>query len=289
MQSWEYTKKEVEEQRAELADHMDPSKMARELIRAGVLSYFDYQAIMEPLERSKKNEKLLDSLLQYCDYEYVYPALTQSLRLLYPALADELRPAPPCVLWFVSSPPLAAHVVHCLPCPVAFHERVEIGAGYLFRQAFLTVEQTKGEDSNVLLYIVFPYDPKMAPKAFEAALQRFEPRSLVVMSGICTRDRDAGSVIVTVTSPEAQDEDETPQTQYRDKVVKIKAYVDQAVKSKACVLNSNPMKPTEREKTPEWEKSVMVKVEGVVTKTSDIDTAMSNSTNLLHKIIFSTF
>ena len=277
MDKWAYTKAEIESQANVLASGMNPLQMMRELMRCDVMNYADYQIVMQCPDNRSRNSKLLDLLFQR-DPETALPALTQSLRLLHPKLADKLRPAPTCVVWLVSTPSLAAHVVHCLPPSVAFNDRVETGAGYLYRQAFLSTEGGEdGKDNTILLYLVFPYDPtsqEAASKALTAALTtRFESRDLVVMSGTCTSETtDVGCVIITAPFPFGQAT--PPITEKLNKALETLAGCD------GTVMNKKPLTAQW-----EWEKSVMVRCEGVIKGPGDIDTAMENSTHLLFKII----
>ena len=265
MAKWAYTKEEIEN--VLVYDMMNPLQMMRELMRWDIMNYHDYQIVMQFPDDRSRNSKLLE-LFHKRDPEKAFPAITQSLRLLYPKLAEKLRPAPKCVLWLVSTPSLAAHVVHCLPSLVAFHHSVETGAGYLYRQAFLTIEEGKdGTDNTVLLYLIFPYDStsqEAASKALTTALHtRFESRDLVVMSGTCTSQTAAAGHVIITHQP----------TEKLDKALETQAGSD-------FTVNRKPL-PVQWE----WEKDVMVRSEGVIKGPSDIDTAMINSTRVLCNII----
>lgn len=268
-----YTKAELDEQIDVLADGMSPWQMVRDLMRRGVLDYHDYQQVTQEPDDRSKNSKLLDILLLHRDSETALPAITQSLRLLHPKLAECLRPASTCVLWLVTTPSLAAHVVNSLPSSVKFNH-IETGAGYLFRQAFLTAEEN--ENNIVQLCLVFPYDtssPEATSKALTAGLNRFKSCDLVVTSGICTSDTAAAkSVIITAPPP---CDPASPTAMRVDKAIEAKAS-----RFPGTIVTKKPLTPQW-----EWEKFVTIKCDGVFKGPEDTDTAMENSSFLLYNII----
>ena len=267
-----YTKDEIFKQIDVLADGMSPWQMVRDLMRRGELNYHDYQLVTKLPDDRSKNSKLLDIVLEQRDSETALPAITQSLRLLHPKLAECLRPASTWVLWLVITPSLAAHVVHSLPSSVKFNH-IETGAGYLFRQAFLTAEEN---ENIVQLCLVFPYDtssPEATSKALTAGLNRFKSRDLVVTSDICTSDTAAAkSVIITAPPPS---DPASPTAMRVDKAIEA-----QASSFPGTIVTKKPLTPQW-----EWEKFVTIKCDGVVKGPEDTDTAMENSSLLLYNII----
>lgn len=202
----------LENYQADLCIKMDPLKVITQLRKQGVFALYDYEKIVTLTTTQERNGHILDYLYQKGPKafdEFIF--CLKSINTTHAQLACEIQPVRYHILWFVSSPTLAASVVFTLQRngKAKFRDITErpFDSDYLVRRGtvFQRKITPKQDDAEVLIdnrqditfanevevCLVFPNSNKgdIVKSVMREAFEKVCPEAnLVVMSGVCASD-----------------------------------------------------------------------------------------------------
>ena len=182
-----------------LVTNMEPTLVVAELVKRGVFDRQHRERVFHEVTCSDRNLKIVELLKECGDKFLLFVASLRAVDHAHSSLADSLAPIKQRVLWLVSSPSVAAAVVHVLNK----YSRVRLsnvegrrgGRKFLVRRGFFD------SSGSVEVCLVFPVDSRSAAagEAMAAAFTELHSSAdVAVMSGGCEGVR-GGEAVVTTT------------------------------------------------------------------------------------------
>ncbi len=207
----------IESNREALCRSLDPPQVILQLRKQGVLTQLDQQTILASPTDIERNGRILDQLFirgPRALHEFV--RCLKSFEDKYASIAYTLQPVNHSILWFASSPTLAAAVVHTLEeyDRVKFPGKMAPKSKYIVWRASVFVKWVPVDNSDddsldcfdcvddVEVCLVFPTAERSGhvTEAMTAAFQECPRPSIAVMSGVCegvgALDGDGDVIIV---------------------------------------------------------------------------------------------
>ena len=217
----------IDKCREVLCGLLDPSQVILQLRKQGVFTQLDQQTILARPTDLERNGHILDQLFRrgpHALHEFV--RCLKSFEDKYSSIAYTLQPVNHRILWFASSPTLAAAVVHTLEEYNAakfpeFPGKMGPKSKYIVRRASVFVKWIPVEDSDlddsldifdcvddIEVCLVFPTAEISGhvTEAMTAAFRECPRPSIAVMSGMCedVGALDVGSDVIIVNSVRTQ-------------------------------------------------------------------------------------